>query len=123
MKALLTGDVITHRISVEEGAILKGGVEVRNPEKKDQKAQSQPQSEQGQQNGQNQQNQAKTGRKRPKAMAARPPGINDNNISFGNEYVNRRFVIRPKGRGFCPSLSFLQSCTIQDKAKRREPKF
>ncbi len=35
----LTGDVITHRISVEEGAILKGGVEVRNPEKKDQKAQ------------------------------------------------------------------------------------
>jgi cytoskeletal protein CcmA (bactofilin family) len=30
----LTGDVITHRISVEEGAILKGGVEVRTPEKK-----------------------------------------------------------------------------------------
>ena len=30
----LTGDVITHRISVEEGAILKGGVEVRVPEKK-----------------------------------------------------------------------------------------
>jgi cytoskeletal protein CcmA (bactofilin family) len=32
--------VITHRISVEEGAILKGGVEVRNPEKKDQKNQN-----------------------------------------------------------------------------------
>jgi cytoskeletal protein CcmA (bactofilin family) len=37
----LTGDVITHRISVEEGAILKGGIEVRTPEKKDQKVQSQ----------------------------------------------------------------------------------
>jgi cytoskeletal protein CcmA (bactofilin family) len=37
----LSGDVVTHRISVEEGAILKGGVEVRNPEKKDQKAQNQ----------------------------------------------------------------------------------
>lgn len=33
----LSGDVITHRFSVEEGAVLKGGVEVRNPEKKDQK--------------------------------------------------------------------------------------
>jgi cytoskeletal protein CcmA (bactofilin family) len=32
-EGLLSGDVITHRISVEEGAILKGGVEVRNPEK------------------------------------------------------------------------------------------
>ena len=30
----LTGDVITHRFSVEEGAILKGGVEVRTAEKK-----------------------------------------------------------------------------------------
>jgi len=40
-EGVLTGDVITHRISVEEGAILKGGVEVRVPEKKDQKAQSQ----------------------------------------------------------------------------------
>ena len=42
-EGLLSGDVITHRISVEEGAILKGGVEVRTPEKKehkDQKAQS-----------------------------------------------------------------------------------
>ena len=36
-EGVLAGDVITHRISVEEGAILKGGVEVRNPEKKDQK--------------------------------------------------------------------------------------
>ncbi len=39
-EGLLAGDVITHRISVEEGAILKGGVEVRNPEKKEQKAQA-----------------------------------------------------------------------------------
>lgn len=38
-EGLLAGDVITHRISVEEGAILKGGVEVRNPEKKEQKTQ------------------------------------------------------------------------------------
>jgi cytoskeletal protein CcmA (bactofilin family) len=42
-EGLLSGDVITHRISVEEGAILKGGVEVRNPEKKDQKTQVQTQ--------------------------------------------------------------------------------
>jgi cytoskeletal protein CcmA (bactofilin family) len=43
-EGVLAGDVITHRISVEEGAILKGGVEVRNPEKKDQKdnAQNKP---------------------------------------------------------------------------------
>jgi cytoskeletal protein CcmA (bactofilin family) len=34
-EGLLSGDVITHRISVEEGAILKGGVEVRNLEKKE----------------------------------------------------------------------------------------
>src|SRR5215813_1866626 len=39
----LTGDVITHRISVEEGAVLKGGVEVRTPEKKAQpQGQNQP---------------------------------------------------------------------------------
>jgi cytoskeletal protein CcmA (bactofilin family) len=38
-EGVLTGEVITHRISVEEGAVLKGGVEVRTPEKKDQKAQ------------------------------------------------------------------------------------
>jgi cytoskeletal protein CcmA (bactofilin family) len=52
----LTGDVITHRFSVEEGAVLKGGVEVRAPEKKEQKSQ-------------NQQNQVKPVEP-PKAMAA-----------------------------------------------------
>ncbi|MBI3477999.1 MAG: polymer-forming cytoskeletal protein [Acidobacteria bacterium] len=46
----LSGDVVTHRISVEEGAILKGGVEVRTPEKK-------PQQNQGKQDA-------------PKTMAA-----------------------------------------------------
>jgi cytoskeletal protein CcmA (bactofilin family) len=30
----LTGDVITHRFTVEEGAVLKGGIEVRAAEKK-----------------------------------------------------------------------------------------
>jgi cytoskeletal protein CcmA (bactofilin family) len=45
-EGVLSGDVITHRISVEEGAILKGGVEVRNPEKKDQKNQAQGQNKQ-----------------------------------------------------------------------------
>jgi cytoskeletal protein CcmA (bactofilin family) len=55
-EGLLAGDVITHRISVEEGAILKGGVEVRNPEKKDQKSQAQ--------------NQAQNKQEAPKAMAA-----------------------------------------------------
>lgn len=53
-EGVLTGDVITHRFSVEEGAILKGGVEVRNPEKKDQK---------------NQQSQVKAA-EAPKAIAA-----------------------------------------------------
>ena len=43
-EGLLSGDVITHRISVEEGAILKGGVEVRSPEKKEQKTQVQAQN-------------------------------------------------------------------------------
>jgi cytoskeletal protein CcmA (bactofilin family) len=43
-EGVLAGDVITHRISIEEGAILKGGVEVRNPEKKDQKPQVQAQN-------------------------------------------------------------------------------
>jgi len=61
-EGVLSGDVITHRISVEEGAVLKGGVEVRNPEKKDQKTQTQ-------QNQQHQQNQAKAA-EAPKAMAA-----------------------------------------------------
>ena len=37
----LMGDVVTHRISVEEGAILKGGVEVRHTETNDQKTQAQ----------------------------------------------------------------------------------
>jgi cytoskeletal protein CcmA (bactofilin family) len=41
----LSGDVVTHRISVEEGAILKGGVEVRTSEKK---AQPQNQNKQEQ---------------------------------------------------------------------------
>jgi len=45
-ESLLSGDVITHRISVEEGAVLKGGIEVRDPEKKDQKAQDQVQHKQ-----------------------------------------------------------------------------
>jgi cytoskeletal protein CcmA (bactofilin family) len=42
----LTGDVITHRISIEEGAILKGGVEGRTSDKKDQKTQNQNQTKQ-----------------------------------------------------------------------------
>ncbi|HSZ63201.1 MAG TPA: polymer-forming cytoskeletal protein [Terriglobales bacterium] len=37
----LSGDVITHRISIEEGAVLKGGVEVRQSDKNNQKPQSQ----------------------------------------------------------------------------------
>jgi len=37
----LSGDVITHRISIEEGAVLKGGVEVRQSDKNDQKTQAQ----------------------------------------------------------------------------------
>ncbi len=59
-EGLLSGDVITHRISVEEGAILKGGVEVRNPEKKDQKHQNQNQN----------QAQAQNKPEPPKALAA-----------------------------------------------------
>jgi cytoskeletal protein CcmA (bactofilin family) len=39
----VTGDVTTMRISVEDGAMLKGGVQVRSGEKKQQnQAQSQP---------------------------------------------------------------------------------
>jgi len=45
-EGMLAGDVITHRISVEEGAILKGGVEVRNAEGKNQKQQNQNQAKQ-----------------------------------------------------------------------------
>ena len=59
-EGVLSGDVITHRISVEEGAILKGGIEVRNPEKKDQKPQVQSQA----------QNQAQNKPEPPKALAA-----------------------------------------------------
>jgi cytoskeletal protein CcmA (bactofilin family) len=58
-EGVLAGDVITHRFSVEEGAVLKGGVEVRAVEKKEQKNQNQ----------QNQQNQAKAPEP-PKALAA-----------------------------------------------------
>ncbi len=35
----LTGDVITHRISVEDGAILRGGVQIRAVEQKTDKSQ------------------------------------------------------------------------------------
>ena len=45
-QGVLSGDVITRRISVEEGAILKGGIEVRHLEKKDQKTQEQVQNKQ-----------------------------------------------------------------------------
>jgi cytoskeletal protein CcmA (bactofilin family) len=47
-EGVLSGDVITHRISIEEGAIIKGGIEVRNPEKKekDKKTQEPAQSKQ-----------------------------------------------------------------------------
>jgi cytoskeletal protein CcmA (bactofilin family) len=38
----LTGDVITQRISVEEGAIMKGGIEVRTPDRKAQQNQAKP---------------------------------------------------------------------------------
>jgi|SRR5579872_596068 len=36
----LTGDVVTHRISVEDGALLKGSVQVRAEEKKNNKNES-----------------------------------------------------------------------------------
>jgi len=38
----LTGDVVTPRISVEDGAILKGSVQVKISESKNQKSQSKP---------------------------------------------------------------------------------
>jgi cytoskeletal protein CcmA (bactofilin family) len=38
----LTGDVITQRISVEDGAVLKGSVQVRAAEHKNDKAQNHP---------------------------------------------------------------------------------
>jgi cytoskeletal protein CcmA (bactofilin family) len=40
----LTGDVVTQRISVEDGAILKGSVQVRAVEHKNDKSQSQAQA-------------------------------------------------------------------------------
>ena len=40
----LTGDVVTQRISVEDGAILKGSVQVRAVEHKNEKSQSQAQA-------------------------------------------------------------------------------
>jgi cytoskeletal protein CcmA (bactofilin family) len=49
-EGVITGDVITHRISVEEGAVLTGGVQVRIPEKNDQKAQTQQAQNQQAQN-------------------------------------------------------------------------
>lgn len=41
----LTGDVVTQRISVEDGAFLKGSVQVRAAEHKQEKAQHQAQSQ------------------------------------------------------------------------------
>lgn len=38
----LAGDVITHRISIEEGAMVKGGIEVRTPEKSSQPQKQEP---------------------------------------------------------------------------------
>jgi cytoskeletal protein CcmA (bactofilin family) len=60
-EGLLSGDVITHRISVEEGAILKGGVEVRHSDKADKKDQNQNQAKAAT---------ANTGQQAPKTMAA-----------------------------------------------------
>ena len=53
----LTGDVATQRISVEDGAVLKGSVQVRAAESKNDKAQSRPEP-------------AKTATEQPKAAAA-----------------------------------------------------
>jgi cytoskeletal protein CcmA (bactofilin family) len=41
----VTGDVSTMRISVEDGAVLKGGIQVRSGEQKQNQAQSQPKPE------------------------------------------------------------------------------
>jgi cytoskeletal protein CcmA (bactofilin family) len=40
----VTGDVSTVRISVEDGAVLKGGIQVRSADHKQNQAQSQPKS-------------------------------------------------------------------------------
>jgi cytoskeletal protein CcmA (bactofilin family) len=44
----VTGDVSTVRISVEDGAILKGGIEVRSSERKQNQGQSQPKAAEAQ---------------------------------------------------------------------------
>jgi len=59
-EGVLSGDVLTHRISIEEGAVLKGGVEVRQAEKH---------SDKKDQTAHPQQNQPKSA-EAPKAMAA-----------------------------------------------------
>jgi cytoskeletal protein CcmA (bactofilin family) len=41
----VTGDVTTMRISVEDGAVLKGGIQVRSGEQKQNQVQSQPKAE------------------------------------------------------------------------------
>ena len=43
----VTGDVSTMRISVEDGAVLKGGIQVRSGEQKQRQAQSQPKARGG----------------------------------------------------------------------------
>jgi cytoskeletal protein CcmA (bactofilin family) len=44
----VTGDVSTVRISVEDGAVLKGGIEVRSSERKQNQTQSQPKAAEAQ---------------------------------------------------------------------------
>jgi len=68
-EGILAGDVVTLRISVEEGAILKGGVEVRDPQKMNQKAQSQGHQNHDQQK-QDQHSQNQHGLTKPAASTA-----------------------------------------------------
>ena len=42
-EGVVNGNVLTERISVEDGAVLKGGIEVRSGQQKQQKNQAQPQ--------------------------------------------------------------------------------
>jgi cytoskeletal protein CcmA (bactofilin family) len=44
-EGMVNGDVSTIRISVEDGAVLKGGIQVRSGEQKQNQAQSQPKAE------------------------------------------------------------------------------
>jgi cytoskeletal protein CcmA (bactofilin family) len=44
-EGVVNGDVSTIRISVEDGAVLKGGIQVRSGEQKQNQAQSQPKAE------------------------------------------------------------------------------